>query len=184
MKKTIVVNLFGGPGSGKSTGAAYIFSQLKMAGINCELITEYAKDKTWEKNMTALDCQEYILGKQSYRMKRCADKVDVIITDSPLPIGLFFNNDPALENVEFFKTVMNLFNKYDNRNYLLTRIKPYNPIGRNQTQEEADNIGEQIQDFLDDNEIEYHHGIGDIVFYNFIINDVLTYMGMGYKCRQ
>ena len=90
--KTIVVNLFGGPGSGKSTGAAYIFSQLKMAGINCELITEYAKDKTWEKNMTALDCQEYILGKQSYRMKRCADKVDVIVTDSPLPIGLFFNN--------------------------------------------------------------------------------------------
>ena len=167
-----------------STAAAYIFSQLKMKGINCELVTEVAKDFTWEKNMTALDCQEYILGKQSYRMKRCADKVDVIVTDSPLPIGLFFNNDPALENREFVKTVMNLFNKYDNRNYLLTRIKPYNPVGRNQTQEEADNIGEQIQDFLDDNDIEYAHGIGDIVFYNFIINDVLIYMGMEYKCRQ
>ena len=28
----LVVNLFGAPGSGKSTGAAYIFSQLKIAG--------------------------------------------------------------------------------------------------------------------------------------------------------
>ena len=41
----LVVNLFGVPGAGKSTGAAYIFSQLKMAGVNAELITEFAKDK-------------------------------------------------------------------------------------------------------------------------------------------
>ena len=33
----LVVNLFGAPGAGKSTGAAYIFSKLKMAGINAEL---------------------------------------------------------------------------------------------------------------------------------------------------
>ena len=40
----LVINLFGAPGAGKSTGAAYIFSLLKMYGINAELITEYAKD--------------------------------------------------------------------------------------------------------------------------------------------
>ena len=28
-----VINLFGAPGSGKSTGAAYLFSKLKMAGV-------------------------------------------------------------------------------------------------------------------------------------------------------
>ena len=43
--KTIVVNLFGAPGAGKSTGAAYIFALLKMAGIEAELVTEFAKDK-------------------------------------------------------------------------------------------------------------------------------------------
>lgn len=37
----IIVNLFGTPGAGKSTGAAYVFSQLKMHGINCELVTEF-----------------------------------------------------------------------------------------------------------------------------------------------
>ena len=44
----IVVNLFGAPGAGKSTGAAYIFAMLKMAGINAELVTEFAKDKVYE----------------------------------------------------------------------------------------------------------------------------------------
>ena len=41
----IVINLCGSPGAGKSTGAAYVFSQLKMAGVNAELVTEFAKDK-------------------------------------------------------------------------------------------------------------------------------------------
>jgi hypothetical protein len=31
MKNTLIVNLYGGPGTGKSSGAAYIFSKLKMA---------------------------------------------------------------------------------------------------------------------------------------------------------
>lgn len=45
MCNTIVVNLFGVPGAGKSTGAAYIFYRLKINGINAELVTEFAKDK-------------------------------------------------------------------------------------------------------------------------------------------
>ena len=36
MKDTLIVNLYGGPGSGKSTGAAYIFSMLKMVGVDAE----------------------------------------------------------------------------------------------------------------------------------------------------
>ena len=35
-KGCIVVNFFGVPSAGKSTGAAYVFSRLKMAGINAE----------------------------------------------------------------------------------------------------------------------------------------------------
>lgn len=40
----LTVNLYGAPGAGKSTGAAYIFSQLKMRGVNAELVTEFAND--------------------------------------------------------------------------------------------------------------------------------------------
>lgn len=89
----IVVNLFGVPGAGKSTGAAYIFSQLKMKGINAELITEFAKDKAWENNTEAIKNQAYLFGKQSYRMSRCREKVDVLVTDSPLPLSILYNQD-------------------------------------------------------------------------------------------
>ncbi len=45
---TLVVNLLGGPGSGKSTTAADVFARLKWQDINCELVTEFAKDLVWE----------------------------------------------------------------------------------------------------------------------------------------
>lgn len=84
----LVVNLFGVPGAGKSTGAAYVFSMLKMRGINVEYIPEYAKDKVWEDNTEVFKNQAYVFGKQSFRMSRCKDKVDVIVTDSPLLLSL------------------------------------------------------------------------------------------------
>lgn len=59
----ILVNLYGAPGSGKSTGAAYIFSKLKMAGIDAELVTEFAKDKVWEESKAPFDNQAYMFGK-------------------------------------------------------------------------------------------------------------------------
>lgn len=176
--KPIVVNLFGAPGSGKSTGAAFIFARLKMAGVNCELITEYAKDKTWEGNMTALNCQEYIFGKQSYRMMRCRDKVDVIVTDSPLPLGIFYNTNPILGK-EYEKVVLDVFNSYNNLNYDIIRVREYVQAGRNQTQEESDEIGDKIQFFLDDHGIEYTMGIGEEVFYDLIAARVLEELERG-----
>ena len=65
MPKALVVNLFGVPGAGKSTGAAYIFYRLKSAGVNAELVTEFAKDKVWEENDEVFKNQAYIFGKQS-----------------------------------------------------------------------------------------------------------------------
>ena len=62
MKNTLIVNLYGGPGSGKSTGSAYIFSKLKMAGVDAEYVTEFAKDKVWEGNKEVFNCQFYITG--------------------------------------------------------------------------------------------------------------------------
>ena len=125
----LVVNLFGAPGAGKSTGAAYIFSKLKMAGINAELVTEFAKDKVWEGSQAVFENQAYIFGKQYFRISRLQNKVDVVITDSPILLSSFYNRDEVLGK-ELDALVTKVFNTYDSYNVFINRVKPYNPIGR------------------------------------------------------
>lgn len=177
-RQPIVINLFGAPGAGKSTGAAIVFAALKQAGINAELITEFAKDKTWEHNATALGCQEYVFGKQSYRLARCKADVDVIVTDSPLPLSILYTQDPALLAEDaFHKVVMNVFNSYHNCNYYINRTKVYNPKGRNQTEEQSDAIAILTKQMLDSNGIRYVETTGDAEGYQKIVDDVLDYIG-------
>ncbi len=175
MKKPIVVNLTGAPGAGKSTGAATIFAELKKLGINAELVTEFAKDKTWEHNTTALNCQEYVFGKQSYRLCRCRDDVDVIVTDSPLPLGLIYNTNPALD-YHFTEVVMNVFNTYENINFFINRVKPYNSKGRNQTAEESDQLSIAIKDLYNRLNIGFVEINGDNDGYAFAVKEVLEYL--------
>ena len=157
----IIVNLFGVPGAGKSTGAAYIFSQLKMKGINAELITEFAKDKVWENNEKVFKNQLYLFGKQSFRISRVQDEVDVIVTDSPLLLSILYNQTPILgEN--FNQLVYDVFNLYNNINYLIKRTKPYNPAGRLQTEEESDALTEPLISLLKKENINYKEITGEI----------------------
>lgn len=168
----ILVNLFGAPGAGKSTGAAYIFSQLKMRGVNAELVTEFAKDKVWEESKAVFNNQAYIFGKQYFRISRCADKVDVVITDSPLLLSLIYNNDPVLGE-EFNEVVRKVMNNYDCKNYYLARTKEYNPIGRFQTEEESDAIADEILDLLNKEQLPYTIATGDVSGYDAIVEDIL-----------
>jgi hypothetical protein len=173
----VVINLFGGPGCGKSTGAAYVFSKLKMLGVNAELTSEYAKDKTWEGNMKAIACQPYIFGNQVYRIDRCIDDVDVIVTDSPLLLSLFYNRDEAIEPY-FTQLVEAKFNEYENLNFFLIRNKVYNPVGRNQTETEATEIDEQVLKFMSayERELKYDVVTGDNEGYDKIVEKVLDYL--------
>ena len=169
----IVVNLFGVPGSGKSTGAAYIFSKLKMAGINAELVSEFAKDKVWEETKAVFENQAYIFGKQSFRMSRCKDKVDVIITDSPLPLSIFYNKNKDVYGASFDKSVMDVFNSYQNLNFLINRVKPYNPKGRFQSEEESNALKAPMIDFLKSQNINYVEMDGNLQSYDVIAMNIV-----------
>jgi adenylate kinase family enzyme len=173
MKKPIVVNLTGAPGAGKSTGAAKIFSELKQLGINCELVGEFAKDKTWEHNLTALNCQEYVFGKQSYRLARCRDEVDVIVTDSPLPLTIIYTKKEEIIK-PLTELVMAIYNTYENINFFINRVKPYNPKGRNQTAEESDQLSIEIKNLYNSLGISYTEINGDNDGYTEAIKAVLA----------
>jgi dephospho-CoA kinase len=65
-----VINFFGGPSCGKSTIAAYVFSQLKIKNYSCEYVNEYAKDCVYEGRSTVLlNDQLYVLAKQNHKLK-------------------------------------------------------------------------------------------------------------------
>lgn len=168
----IIINLVGAPGAGKSTGAAYLFYILKSRGINAELLTEYAKDKTWERNKTALSNQLYVLGKQYYKITRCADQVDVIITDSPILLSLLYGKDTPYSE-ELTALVHKLWELDNNLLYYIQRVKAYNPAGRNQTATESDALGEDLKDILHKNGFDFSCFTGDTDGYNAIAEEVI-----------
>lgn len=151
-KKTLVINLIGGPGSGKSTCASGIFYQLKKLGINCELALEFAKDKVWEESIKTLDDQFYIFGKQYHKLFRLNDKVDVIITDSPLIISILYNKTPSKYFNDF---VIEQYNTFDNLLFFINRNDTYQTEGRLQSKEEAENIDNFIKNILKTNNLPY-----------------------------
>ena len=170
--KTIIVSLFGAPGAGKSTLSAYIFAKLKMLGVNCELVTEFAKDKVWDKNNEALSNQIYIFAKQYYRISRCADKVDVIITDSPLFLSPFYNKDSEID-APLKQLVYTISSRYDNLNYFVRRIKKYNPIGRLQTEEESNQYAIDIKNMLNSFKVDFTEIDGDLMSADIVTQQVL-----------
>lgn len=173
----IIVNLYGTPGAGKSTGAAYIFSLLKMSGINAELITEYAKDMAWENNTTAIDNQAYIFGQQYYKTTRCEDKVDVIVTDSPILLSALYNHSHILGD-EFNDIVAKVAKSYNTLNYLVERDKPYNPAGRFQSEEESNAMVEPLRNLLKKYEVDYKTIKGTANEYTSVVIDIMKELNL------
>ena len=178
----IVVNLFGAPGAGKSTGAAYIYSKLKMHGINAELVTEYAKDKTWENNDEVFKNQAYIFGKQYFRLSRLEGKVDVVITDAPILNSAFYNESSVLGK-DFNRVVRHTFDSYSNMNYFILRDKPYNPAGRSQTREQSDQMAYAFKRKLSSCGVSYRQIQGNECDYDKVISDVLKTV-KGQRCKE
>ncbi len=146
-RKTLVVNLYGGPGTGKSTTAAGAFSLLKRQGVSVELVTEYAKDLVWEGSLELLNSNQiHVFAEQHRRMVRLQGKVDVIITDSPLLLTLFYGRTNVSE---LFKQVVEQENdRFWNRDIFLRRRKPYQQAGRTQTEDEARLIDDWLYQML------------------------------------
>lgn len=153
--KTLIVNLYGGPGTGKSTTAALIFAKLKQLGHNAELVREYVKEWAWENRHPGPFDQFYFFGKQSRKESLLYGKVDFIVTDSPVSLAAFYAQKfscPTTANG--IATVVDAFytaGKAAGHRYMdvfLERTKAYNPKGRFQTEGEAVAMDNQMEQFL------------------------------------
>ena len=149
------INIFGAPGSGKSTMRSRLFYELKKRQLKVEEITEYAKELTYGEDNIKLGDQILVFGRQQHPHNVLDKKVDYVVTDSPFIMGYTYI-DTSLPYCEELKSLMIATNKsYDSINYFLNRNHEYQEFGRNQTEKESDEKAEEVKQFLRDNNIEF-----------------------------
>ena len=168
--KTIVVNLIGGPGIGKTTLFHHIIGNLKEKGLEVEMAAEYVKDLVWEESFKKIENQLHILGRQHNRLFRVNGKVQVIVTDSPLLNSIVYFKG---KNPHFKEMVLWEFNQMHNINYLFERSFKYNNVGRYQDENGAIEIDGLFLSLLESKNIPYKTIKPGIESLDIIINDVL-----------
>lgn len=152
-----LINLFGGPGSGKSTTAAGLFYHMKLQHMNVELITEYAKELVYAGTLPVLkQYQEYIFAEQNRRQQILEGHVDWAITDSPLLLSLFYGVGLNRFNEEaFVNVVSDTFRMYDNVCFFLDRPVQFSGVGRDRNLEESIQIDNALIKILKDEGVNY-----------------------------
>lgn len=154
-KTTTIISLYGGPGAGKSTSAAYMYYLLKAAGENAELVREYVKDWAWEGRRINTYDQIYFLGKQSRHESMLFGKVKWLVTDSPIFMNYYYATlycTPKLREgvkaavLAFYEQTLE--DGHQHYHVLLHRQKPYVQDGRYQSEEEALAIDDGVERML------------------------------------
>lgn len=147
------INLLGGPGSGKSTTAAWLFSVLKENQISVELITEYVKSWACQKRQVTSFDQVYLLGKQmQYEFRFLNAGVKNVVTDSPVFLSAVYS-EVYYSELKISKPILELVDAYEKQfpsvNLFLNRKnKPYVQEGRYQNYEEAKQVDDLIRSHL------------------------------------
>ena len=179
-----VINLFGGPGIGKSSIAAGLTYKLKKKHISCDNPYEFPKLLAWDNNGEAIKDQLYVFSNQHRGITKSWGKVDYIILDSPILLSLIYksyydsnNTYPQrLYGESFDRMVLDTFNQYDNINIVLERSEEgaHNEKERYQTLDMSKDLDRTIEDTLIKNNIPYHTiKVGDNT-----LNDILEYLSI------
>lgn len=162
MKDTRIINLFGGPGSGKSTVTSGLFYEFKKRNISCDNPYEFPKQVAWEENSSQINDQLYIFANQHRGIVRSYGKVDFIILDSPILLSLAYKNGydvgyPASIYGDIFdQVVVDIFNQYNNINFLLNRQGgEFQTDGRFQDETQSSFFHNKIKNILSENKVNY-----------------------------
>ena len=153
MKETLVINLIGGPCSGKSTVAAELFARLKKMGIHCELVSEYIKDRIYEENQTMPKNQIAIFGMEHYNISNKLGKVDVIVHD-----GSFINNIiyKTEENKYFDDLIISEYKRFWNLDFFIKRGNiEFETYGRIHNLKQSKELDKTIKETYDNYELSY-----------------------------
>lgn len=148
-----LINIFAGPGAGKSTLAALLYGELKRQHIEVEYVSEYPKQLVYEENVLSLQNQILVFATQHHRIWTAARHNQIVITDSPILLSTIYN-DGISEN--FKALIKEMHSKFTNLNIVLQRVESFHSMtGRIHTLNESMTIDQKIRQTLDDMQEDY-----------------------------
>jgi hypothetical protein len=165
---TRIINIFGGPGIGKTATAWSFAGYLKMKEFRVEFAPEYAKELAYRANSKEdFDNQISLFAEQNRRIYSLLNKdLDYVITDCPilqcypyLSVSHYLFSHNRFEWEQHFTwLILKTFNMYKNINFLMIRDsnKKYHKQGRVQTKDEAIVIDGQTEEMLDKFQVPYY----------------------------
>ncbi|MGE5472685.1 MAG: AAA family ATPase [Ignavibacteriales bacterium] len=157
-KKTLVVNLFGGAGTGKSTLLYGLMWILKVFGMVVEAAIEFPKSLVWEKRYWTLKRQIYIFGKHTKILENLDGEVEIVVSEASPLVSLFYL-DPKASYAEAYKNLILEYSKqYNNVNIFVNRGDlDFEMEGRTQGDRDvAEEQGQGFRRILDECGIEYY----------------------------
>ena len=166
--QTMIINVFGGPGAGKTGSAWEIASELKKRNLHCEYVPEYAKECVYDGTISTVT-QTEIYAEQKRRIDVLVGKVPFVVTDSPIILSgiVYAENEPA----EFRQQALADFNSYENFNFIIRRGDHFEKVGRIHNEQQSKQLDADIKQILDENHINYgtyYHKTLDVVVRNVI----------------
>ena len=157
-KNHLTVNIYGGPGSGKSTTALQLAAELKKRGFYSDYVSEVAKEYVYAKKFERLDGslknQSKLFLEQKSRLDLIYENVDITITDCPLLLNAVYLKE---HNDDFVKDIFKTYNKYNNLNLFLERdlTVKFEQEGRIHDLTQSIEKDNEITSLLKENNIDY-----------------------------
>jgi len=153
------INLYGGPGTRKSTKAAHIYSELKGMKCKVELVQEFVKTWAYEQRQPSSFDQLYLFSRQ-LRMEDIVlrNGVDYIITDSPIGLSICYSQANGFVQWPALTILAQEFErKYPSLNLFFDRSgTDYEEHGRFQKEADAVKMDKIILAYLEGNQLPYH----------------------------
>jgi tRNA uridine 5-carbamoylmethylation protein Kti12 len=147
------IQFFGAPSAGKTVLSLEVVAECKKHGIKCEIITELAREWAYvDRSISSMD-QIYLFASQMNREDTLLsrDKVDFVVTDSPLILNCWFSN---AHNPVFWKSLEPLVRMFDERFPVLNFFCPLNKSykfhaeGRHFPAEKSQEISDSLWEFV------------------------------------
>ena len=150
MKQTKLINIYGGPGAGKSTAAAGVFYNLKKLGYDCGLVTEMATELVYDEAFNVINDQLYLFAEQWHRTFRMLGKVDFIVTDSPFLLNIVYNKN---DDKDFNRFIFSKIHSLDSLDFFINRSEVFSGVGRIHSLEQSKEIDKVIKKLAKENGI-------------------------------